>query len=276
MTKNTDKPHIFAHIADSSLPAFLPLLIVLVILAVPVSRTATHAAAGGTKAAVVDVESIINRNAEAGLLAGMANSAAQTDGGDPASASDSETAAGSKSASGTDKAQTTAGGGGGSTQSPAPGTGSTQDGGAGQADGGGGDSNTNGSGSGGSASGGDAGTNNSNTNNSNTNNTGNTSGSPDSTGGSVSGGPYTDGSYRGGARGYKSMFYATVTIQNGWIAGISIEQADDEEYMSQCTGIINQIINQQTTDGIDTVSGCTLSSNGILGSVRAALDQCRK
>ena len=84
-------------------------------------------------------------------------------------------------------------------------------------------------------------------------------------------GNYADGIYIGKARGYKSIFTATVVITNGSIASIDIEQADDEAYYLKCVGLIQRIITHQTTAGIDTVSGCTSSSNGILNSVKAAL-----
>jgi len=84
-------------------------------------------------------------------------------------------------------------------------------------------------------------------------------------------GNYADGTYIGKARGYKSIFTATVVITNGSIVSIDIEQADDEAYYLKCVGIMQLIITHQTTEGIDTVSGCTSSSNGILNSVKAAL-----
>jgi uncharacterized protein with FMN-binding domain len=89
-------------------------------------------------------------------------------------------------------------------------------------------------------------------------------------------GLYVDGTYLGLARGYKSIFYATVVIESESISGITIQHGDDEEYYSQCTGIIQKIINRQTAEGVDTVSGCTLSSNGILNSVKNALDKAKK
>lgn len=89
-------------------------------------------------------------------------------------------------------------------------------------------------------------------------------------------GMYNDGTYKGLARGYKSTFQATVTVKNESIYSIDITHGDDEEYYSRCTGIIDRIIRRQTTDGIDTVSGCTLSSNAILSSVAAALAKAKK
>jgi uncharacterized protein with FMN-binding domain len=85
------------------------------------------------------------------------------------------------------------------------------------------------------------------------------------------GAAYDDGTYVGSARGYKSTFYATVVIEGGIITGITIKQDDDAEYYSRCTGIIQKILELQTTSGVDTVSGCTFSSNGIINSVKAAL-----
>ena len=92
----------------------------------------------------------------------------------------------------------------------------------------------------------------------------------------VSYGMYEDGEYTGFARGYKSIFYATVTVKNGNISNIDIKHGDDGAYYRKCTGIIDKIVKRQTADGIDTVSGCTLSSNGIINSVKAALKKAGK
>jgi uncharacterized protein with FMN-binding domain len=89
-------------------------------------------------------------------------------------------------------------------------------------------------------------------------------------------GMYLDGTYKGLARGYKSLFQATVVITDGNIVSIDITHADDEDYYAACEGIIGRIITRQTTDGIDTVTGCTLSSRAILDSVKNALMKAQK
>jgi uncharacterized protein with FMN-binding domain len=89
-------------------------------------------------------------------------------------------------------------------------------------------------------------------------------------------GMYVDGVYKGLARGYKSTFQATVSIEDGSITQIGIVQADDAAYYRRCVGIIDRIIRRQTTDGIDTVSGATYSSRGILDSVKSALARAKK
>ena len=91
-----------------------------------------------------------------------------------------------------------------------------------------------------------------------------------------SNGMYEDGEYHGLARGYKSIFYVTVVVKDGNITSIKIEHDDDIDYYKQCVGIIDRIVKRQTTDGIDTVSGCTLSSNGIINSVKDALKNAKK
>jgi uncharacterized protein with FMN-binding domain len=89
-------------------------------------------------------------------------------------------------------------------------------------------------------------------------------------------GMYLDGTYKGLARGYKSLFQATVIIVDGNIVSIDITHADDDDYYAACEGIIGRIITRQTTDGIDTVTGCTLSSRAILDSVKNALTKALK
>jgi uncharacterized protein with FMN-binding domain len=89
-------------------------------------------------------------------------------------------------------------------------------------------------------------------------------------------GMYLDGTYKGLARGYKSLFQATVVIVDGNVKSINITHDDDEDYYAPCVGIIDRIITRQTTDGIDTVSGCTYSSKAILDSVNNALKKAKK
>jgi uncharacterized protein with FMN-binding domain len=89
-------------------------------------------------------------------------------------------------------------------------------------------------------------------------------------------GMYVDGTYKGLARGYKSLFQATVVIVDGNIKSINMTHADDDEYYAACVGIIDRIITRQTTDGIDTVTGCTYSSKAILDSVKNALNKAKK
>lgn len=80
-------------------------------------------------------------------------------------------------------------------------------------------------------------------------------------------------SYDGIAKGYKGDIKVRVKVDSGKISDIEIlETSDDEEYFSKAKNLINDIINNQSTD-VEVVSGATFSSNGIIGAVKDALSK---
>ena len=87
-------------------------------------------------------------------------------------------------------------------------------------------------------------------------------------------GPYIDGTYSGSSYGYSGRVNVTVTIQGGQIASIEQSNSDSPEYFDYAwETIYPQIMANQSADGVDTVSGATFSSEGILGAVQKALAQ---
>ncbi|MEZ4510167.1 MAG: FMN-binding protein, partial [Eubacteriales bacterium] len=87
-------------------------------------------------------------------------------------------------------------------------------------------------------------------------------------------GPFAvaDGAYTGSGRGHKGTIEVEVTIENGFITAIKIiSYRDTERYFTRAKSkMIDRIISVQST-GVDTVSGATQSSEGILGAVEDAL-----
>ena len=86
-------------------------------------------------------------------------------------------------------------------------------------------------------------------------------------------GPYTtDGTFTGSAQGYGGTVTSEVTIENGYIASAKGTAHDGETpaYFSQAERLYDDIVDAQTTD-VDTVSGATFSSAGIINSVNEAL-----
>ena len=84
---------------------------------------------------------------------------------------------------------------------------------------------------------------------------------------------YADGVYYGEGEGYKSTIRVAVSIANGKIASVKVvSQGDDAEYFGRAEGLIGSIVAKQTT-AVDTVSGATFSSEGILAAVEDALRQ---
>ncbi len=85
-------------------------------------------------------------------------------------------------------------------------------------------------------------------------------------------GSYTDGTYTGSAKGYRGDISVTVTVRNGYIADINVNAyRDDREFFEQAeNSVISEILNVQNTN-VDTVSGATFSSRGIIAAVENAL-----
>ena len=83
---------------------------------------------------------------------------------------------------------------------------------------------------------------------------------------------YTDGTYTGSAQGFGGAITVQVTLANDEITDIQVTGApgEDSAYLSQAEGVISSIISAQSTD-VDTVSGATFSSTGIINAVVDAL-----
>ena len=82
-----------------------------------------------------------------------------------------------------------------------------------------------------------------------------------------------DGVYQGSGTGYRGNITVAVTIKDKQITSIEILSAsDDEPFFGRAKGLIDQIIKKQSTK-IDTVSGATFSSHGLIKAVRNALSQ---
>ena len=83
---------------------------------------------------------------------------------------------------------------------------------------------------------------------------------------------YKDGTYTGEAEGYGGTIQVEVTLAGDEITSINVVSApgEDSAYLSQAESVINSVISAQSTD-VDTVSGATFSSTGILNAVDEAL-----
>ena len=79
-----------------------------------------------------------------------------------------------------------------------------------------------------------------------------------------------DGLYTGTGRGYNGEITADVTIKDRKITDISVFSNDDRPYFDNAMAVTDDVIAAQDVD-VDTVSGATVSSNGILEAVADAL-----
>jgi uncharacterized protein with FMN-binding domain len=90
-------------------------------------------------------------------------------------------------------------------------------------------------------------------------------------------GSYKDGTYTGSGKGFgRGITKVSVTVAGGKITDIkTISNGDHQEYFGRASGtIIKNIISNQTT-AVDTVSGATFSSKGIISAVADALSQAK-
>ena len=85
---------------------------------------------------------------------------------------------------------------------------------------------------------------------------------------------YKDGTYTAEAEGFDGLVKVTVMIKNGKITAISNTNTDTKQYFNKAWQKIQpKILQKQAVYGVDTVSGATFSSNGILQAVQKALEK---
>ena len=74
-----------------------------------------------------------------------------------------------------------------------------------------------------------------------------------------------NGTYTGDGQGFGGNIQVQVTLSGDEITDIQVTSApgEDAAYLSQGEGVISSIISAQSTD-VDTVSGATFSSTGII------------
>lgn len=83
---------------------------------------------------------------------------------------------------------------------------------------------------------------------------------------------YKNGTYTGEGQGFGGTIQVEVTLENDTITDIQVVSApgEDSAYLSQGEGVISTILAAQSTD-VDTISGATFSSTGIINAVNDAL-----
>jgi len=90
-------------------------------------------------------------------------------------------------------------------------------------------------------------------------------------------GAYKDGTYTGSGKGFKGRTTTvSVTVTGGKISNIeTVSYGDDRPYYERASAsVMKNIISKQSTS-VDTVSGATYSSKGIMSAVTNALSQAK-
>lgn len=116
-----------------------------------------------------------------------------------------------------------------------------------------------------------------------TNSSSSTSGSSNSTAASQSSKAdsasslYKDGTYQGNGTGFRGgTTTVSVTIQSGKITNITpVSYNDDAPFFNRAYSSISQQIISSQSSNVDSVSGATFSSNGIMQAVENALSQAK-
>ena len=86
---------------------------------------------------------------------------------------------------------------------------------------------------------------------------------------------YKDGVYYGTGTGFGGAIKVKVVIKDGKIKSIEIVSNNETpSYLAKAKAVIKAILNKQSTN-VDTVSGATYSSTGIIKAVRSALSKAK-
>lgn len=87
---------------------------------------------------------------------------------------------------------------------------------------------------------------------------------------------YKDGTYTGQARGYSGIVTITLTVKDGKITAVNNTNSDTMSYFRKAWKVLQPaILEHQSADGIDAVSGATFSSNGIIGAAQNAIEAAK-
>ena len=94
---------------------------------------------------------------------------------------------------------------------------------------------------------------------------------------SNTGGSYKDGIYEGSGTGFGGEITVSVTVTQGKVADITVLNADGEDpaYYNQALTVLDKIISAQSAE-VDTVSGATFSSTGLIDAAADALGKAAK
>ncbi|SFB12743.1 FMN-binding domain-containing protein [Acetitomaculum ruminis DSM 5522] len=85
---------------------------------------------------------------------------------------------------------------------------------------------------------------------------------------------YTDGNYQGKGSGFGGDIVVEVVIKKGKISKINVLSHDNEDdaYYNMASDVISDIYEAQSAD-VDTISGATFSSTGIIEATKDALSK---
>lgn len=85
---------------------------------------------------------------------------------------------------------------------------------------------------------------------------------------------WADGVYEGEGIGFGGSIVVSVTVADGKLKQIDVLSADGEDpaYYEQAESVLEEMVRSQSTD-VDTVSGATFSSGGLIEAAQNALEK---
>ncbi|WP_158212358.1 FMN-binding protein [Natranaerobius trueperi] len=88
-------------------------------------------------------------------------------------------------------------------------------------------------------------------------------------------GEFADGSYDATASGHEGDITLEVLIEDGEIADIEILEEQETEGIADPAfeSILEEVIENQGTEDVDTISGATATSEALLEAIETALDE---
>lgn len=86
---------------------------------------------------------------------------------------------------------------------------------------------------------------------------------------------FKDGIFKGEGEGFNGKTNVLVEVQNGKIKRVDVlSSGDDESYLNEAKNLIPTIIEKQSLN-VDSISGATFSSKGIISAVENALKNAK-
>jgi uncharacterized protein with FMN-binding domain len=82
-----------------------------------------------------------------------------------------------------------------------------------------------------------------------------------------------DGTYRASTRAYAGPIHVSVTIEDGKITDVKVTQHQEKQFYSSITDTPRQIVAKQGVQGVDAVTGATITSEAIVNAVAKALGE---
>lgn len=92
------------------------------------------------------------------------------------------------------------------------------------------------------------------------------------------GGKYTDGTYTGEGQGASGKIKVEVKVEKGEISSINLVEHNETKTLVDGVkdNLVPEIIEKQSVEGVEAISGATNSSNGVIEAVNKALEGAKK